>query len=543
MAYGTRPSLPKRGSTPDELDPVAASSTPITPDPRTRSKPRINYSPASADPEAIDEVRRRLIANGIDPEMAQAMAEQQVLDNKQGEFDRLDAPGNARQARQQQAAAAEHQRKIDSGYVPTTNPDGSVSYQMAQDMEPLTAQELRDRKQNPYTEPGPRTLDGSPITRPRQLSTEREARNYNTRPQVTDDNRKGRRSSDAAYMPSPRDLAMEARGFFPVTNPDGSVSYSVGTGYYEEGNPRTSADADEGRQIPGGLGRLGPRADLEPGFELKEVRGPNGTVSVYRQNEESKAKQAAYMAERQIARFADASGLTEAELAAMTPAQRRSAVRGAKRADASDREEAWRAQMMLGGGRPTGGIGGSKATVNAWLNLPEDQRASAMRYMLPGGQLSATVDAANATQAGRMAQQAMVAFLQNNPGATPEQRAAAELQLRKGDPAAAGSTDISAGKHGTPEAIKEYERLAASNDTTTLGFSYEDERRLAEALQKPPYNMKQAEAEAKAYEYAEKRRWVSGGGPAGARPAAPGAAPGTPAPPPGSDPRAWGGGA
>jgi hypothetical protein len=515
MAYGTRPSLPKRGSTPDELDPVAASSTPITPDPRTR--PRINSSAASADPEAIDAVRRRLIAAGIDPETAQAMAMQQVLDTKQGVLDEMDAPRREREAREAAAAAPVAPQE---------------SYASPEDI--IAAGYMQK------AEPGPTSMrGGGKVAQGQQFNKMSEAIGYMTRTPVTDANR-AQAYPDAAYLPSQRDIDMAARGFFPVPADDGSVSYSVGTGR----DPRYKQDLGR-RGIPGAPGRLGPRADLEeedpskPGFTLEPVRGPTGTNYIYKQNEAAQQQQAAYMDERQLARFADASGLTEAELAAMTPAQQRSAVRGAKRADASDREEAWRAQMMLGGGRPTGGIGGSKATVNAWLNLPEDQRASAMRYMLPGGQLSATVDAANATQAGRMAQQAMVAFLQNNPGATPEQRAAAELQLRKGDPAAAGSTDISAGKHGTPEAIKEYERLAAANDTTTGGFSFDDERRLAGALKQPPYSLSQAEAEARAYEYAQKRRWTSGVRPGGPQPAAPG----TPAPPPGSDPRAWGGGA
>jgi len=520
MASGTRPSLPKRGSTPADLDPVAASSTPITPDPRTRSRPRINYSPASADPEAIDAVRRRLIANGIDPETAQAMAEQQVLDTKQGVLDEMDAPRREREARE--AAAA----------VPVAPAEPSVS-----------PEQIREAGYMPQAEPGPTSMrGGGKVTPGQQFTKMSEAIGYMTRTPVTDENR-AQAWPDADYLPSQRDIDMAARGFFPVNADDGSVSYSVGTG-------REPLEVQDGRRgIPGALGRFGPRKDLQeevvpgqpiqPGFTLSPVRGPTGTNYIYKQNQAAQKQQAAYMDERQIARFADASGLPEAELAAMTPDQRRSAVRGAKRADASDREEAWRAQMMLGGGRPTGGIGGSKATVNAWLNLPEDQRASAMRYMLPGGQLSATVDAANATQAGRMAQQAMVAFLQNNPGATPEQRLAAELQLRKVDPAAAGATDISAGKHGTPEAIKEYERLAASNDTTTGGFSYEDERRLAGALRQPPYSLSQAESEARAYEYAQKRRWTSGVRPGGQQPAATG----TSAPPPGSDPRAWGGGA
>jgi hypothetical protein len=522
---------------------VVASSTPITPDPPTR--PRINSSPASADPEAIEELRKRFLARGIDAETAQAMAEQHVLDNKQGEIDRLDAPGKARQARQQQAAAAEHQRKIDSGYVPTTNPDGSVSYQMAPDMEPLTAQELRGRKQNPLSEPGPRTLDGSPITPPRQFRTEREARDYNTRTQVTDDNRKGRRSSDAAYLPSERDQDMEKRGFFAVTNPDGSVSYSVGTGYYEEGNPRTSDDADEGRQIPGGLGRLGPRADLEPGFDLQEVRGPNGTVSVYRQNDESKAKQAAYMGRQQVSRIARATGLDENELSAMTPEQRTMALNRSRSQDFNARNATWKAQAMLAGGRPTGGIGGSKALTNAWLSLPEDQRDDAMRYMLPGGALSASVDARQLEQAAALAGKSILGAFATNPGAIgmqQTQQTAAESALPV---EAHADVERKRNKGVLPASSAAGQRMLKKIGEDKIG-PYATVSEVDDAVQ-AAVDAGIDRKEAEQY-YAPRRRsfpeWAGfGGSPAAGPPAAPGAAPGTPAPPPGSDPRAWGGGA
>jgi hypothetical protein len=93
--------------------------------------------------------------------------------------------------------------------------------------------------------------------------------------------------------------------------------------------------------------------------------------------------------------------------------------------------------------------------------------------------------------------------------------------LREKNPGMAGAQDIAGGNASSTEAMKEYARLAEAADTTPGGFSYENERALAETLRKEPYNMSQAEAEAKAYEYAEKRRWVTGGSPGGVRPPTP----------------------
>jgi hypothetical protein len=392
MAYSTRPSLPKRGSTPDELDPVAASSTPITPDPPTR--PRINYSPASADPEAIDAVRRKLIASGIDPETAQAMAVQQVLDNKQGVLDEMDAPRREREAREAAAAA------------PVAPVEPSVS--------PET---IRQYGYMPQAEPGPTSVrGGGKVAQGQKFDKMSGAIDYMTRTPVTDDNRAAA-PVDAAYMPSQRDRDMAARGFFPVYAPDGSVSYSVGTGQ----NPQYQQDLGR-RGIPGGLGRIGPRADLEetdpsqPGFTLSPVHGPTGTNYIYKQNDAAQNQQAAYMDRQQVSRIARATGLDEYDLGQMTPDQRTLALSRARSQDFTARNATWKAQAMLAGGRPTGGIGGSKALTNAWLSLPADQRDDAMRYMLPGGALSASVDARQLDQAAALAGKSIMGAFATNPG-------------------------------------------------------------------------------------------------------------------------------
>ena len=81
----------------------------------------------------------------------------------------------------------------------------------------------------------------------------------------------------------------------------------------------------------------------------------------------------------------------------------------AAKADLARRQDAWRAQSMLAGGQPTGGPRGTKAAANAWTMMGDpgitaDQRSS-LRYMLPGGQLAAQVDASGNAQAFALARQ------------------------------------------------------------------------------------------------------------------------------------------
>ena len=362
---------------PSELDPVFAADTPITPDPTMRPRP----SAASPRDQAHRALIAQLIAQGYPPAEAAALAARQMVS-----------------------------AEMDSFKTPPSQP--VVAAPTPDDMEPMTADQLRDGGRNPYMEPGPNMPDGSKAAGPRQMMTEREADAYNIRTP----------NDSGSYNPSPRDDANAARGLWPVFTPSGEVSYSTGTGN------RPMYSDDPGNPV-GAPGRLGPRRDLEPGFNLEGMPGPTGQVYVYRQNQAAKDRQSAYMKERQLYRDAEIQGVSPASLLAQSPelaeeltagGQRdrvgaRAANEGARQAAAAKREEAWRAQMMLGGGRPTGGIGGSKAVVNALESLPDDQRNSSLRYMLPGGQLSATVDANNASQAGRMAQAAMTAFLNNNP--------------------------------------------------------------------------------------------------------------------------------
>jgi hypothetical protein len=182
----------------------------------------------------------------------------------------------------------------------------------------------------------------------------------------------------------------------------------------------------------------------------------------------------------------------------------------ARRDKEQSRLERWQAISMLAGGNPSRQ---QFAMGNALLDMSPDQRNSSLRYMLPGGDRAAAVDAANAATAGRMAQSAMSAFLTNNPMATPEQRAMFEQRAREANPAAAGAQDIAAGKPETPEGQAELGRLAESMDTGTFGVNTGDSSSMAEALMRPPYNLRRPEAEELAYRYMNRRSWFGIGRP------------------------------
>jgi len=349
---------------------------------------------------------------------------------------------------------------------------------------------------------GPRTLDGRPPEPPRSLMTPEDVEAYDVRP---------------PRGLSERDRDMRERGMVPVVTPNG-VTYmleyrpteapteediiSGGRGAVVAGRDgKLFRPPNDGYPIPGGPGRAGPRPDLEGKYETKVMVGPDGNpVQVLVPDKDMREKEATALAGRQAAY------------------QTRKV---AREEDFQSRRAHRLALAQLAGGSQNINSD-NRWMAEALLAMTPEQRSSSMRYMLPGGNLAAGVDAQNAQLSGKMAQQAMTAFLANNPGADPEARKRAEdLMLREKNPPMAGAQDIAGGNASSTEAMKEFARLAESLDTTPGGFSYDNERALAETLRKPPYNMPQAEAEAKAYEYAEKRRWVTGGGPGGVRPPTP----------------------
>jgi len=313
---------------------------------------------------------------------------------------------------------------------------------------------------------------------------------------------------------------MAARGMVPVLNPDGTVGYSVGY-------PAHKA-ADIGPQLPGSAGRAGVRPDLAAaGWEVSTADGPGGMTNVYRPGQNQR-DQIENVDKRRLARRA---GIPSAQAQGMTIDQLRLASQGAADDEAIDRKKAWKAQTMLAGGQPTGGRAGSKAVTNALMTMPEDERNSSLRYMMPGGQLAATVDANANQQAFELAKQMALGAGFQDPN-SPTAKAAAqalEAKRRKENPEAAGVSDLSSGNPTSTEAQAEADRLAKSMDNDLGGFSYESEIALAQRLQQPPYNMRQPEAEAAAHRAAENRRWWWNQGGSPQKPATPG-----------NDPAAWG---
>jgi hypothetical protein len=193
------------------------------------------------------------------------------------------------------------------------------------------------------------------------------------------------------------------------------------------------------------------------------------------------------------------------------------------------RWENYSAQMMLAGSNPR------KNMVNAWsmMNDPgvSDQQRRSLQYMLPGGQLAASVDANANQQAFELAKQMAIGAGFQDPN-SPAAKAAAqalEAKRRQENPEAAGASDLSSGNPTSTQAQAEVDRLAKSMDNDFGGFSYESEIALAQRLQQPPYNMRQPEAEAAAHRAAENRRWWWNQGGSPQKPATPG-----------NDPAAWG---
>lgn len=195
-------------------------------------------------------------------------------------------------------------------------------------------------------------------------------------------------------------------------------------------------------------------------------------------------------------------------------------------------------QAMMAGGQPTGGPFGTRATTTAINQLGPGWREIALLDRLTNGRVGGPtplgVDALGAQNALR--------FLNNEAlaGMDPVKRAMAQaqldMQMRTQAPELAGQQDVASGNWQTPEARKHLAGLAERHDTTTGGFSYDDEARLAATLQDPPYNMPQPDAEALAYELAEGRRRLGGTRPEDRNPAPtgpePDTAPAAPAAPP-----------
>ena len=354
--------------------------------------------------------------------------------------------------------------------------------------------------------PGARTLDGAPVDPGQSFQTEEEAAAYDDRVM-----------GDGAFLPSQLDEDMAARGLTPVYNADGSVGYSVAAPASPHGSLE---EATIGRGAPG---RAGRRADLEAaGWVAAQVDSPLGPQAVYRPGQKAAARYDAQRDMRTMRGLAESAGISGADALAIYNSKEggldalRAAATARRIDDKNARVAAWRAQTMLAGANPRTNM------ANAFTMLDPVRQREALRYMLPGGQFAAAVDAQNMQNANDVVRRFMTSgaaggFPAMNPALQAAQAAAANAQARQADPAAAGSGDIAARRFDTPLGQQELDRLARSVDTSWGGFSYENEQALSATLQNPPYSLSPAEADALAYRYAEKRRWISGGGPAGRR--------------------------
>jgi hypothetical protein len=216
-----------------------------------------------------------------------------------------------------------------------------------------------------------------------------------------------------------------------------------------------------------------------------------------------------------------------------------------RQADKQARELQWRATVMMRAGNYAGALalpGLDPAMQSAILN----QQNAALNANRPGGPLNfgptpLGVEAMHNQQLTELGNR--VATGQGFQQVTPAQQRLldqqADTQLAKDNPVAAGLRDISEGNWDSPSGRVAIDRARDSLDTTTGGFSYDNERALAQRLTKPPYNMKPAEAEAAAWQSANRERWwfnqtpaPAGPRPVTVKPAAPaaGANPGTPPP-------------
>ena len=384
MAVSTR----RRPMTNVEAD-LDAASAPLAVE-SVAGEPRLHRSHA--------ELMQALIASGMNPEQAMQVAGRQVIEEET-------AAGQARADARVQSGyrdprqTAYNAETFAEGYG--FDDSGNPAFLGRVDIDNLSEGELVDRGRRAYnardprgaeaaaaggqiygdyvpsdeapqplgmTAPGPRTLDGRSPTMPKPLMTPEDVEAYDVRPN------RGL---------SQRDRDMAQRGMVPVVTADG-VSYMLA---YQPAEAPTDEDIvsggrgavvagrdgklfrplNDGYQIPGGPGRAGPRPELEGKYEAKEMVGPDGNpVMVLRPTPKFAGEQKAVMKTRREALDADF--------------QKRRAHRIAL-------------AQLAGGSQNINS--GNRWMAEALLAMKPEERASSMRYMLPGGNLAAAVDAQN----------------------------------------------------------------------------------------------------------------------------------------------------
>jgi hypothetical protein len=438
---------------PSTVDPLDASATPITPDPVVRTSTAPGRGWTVRGNVTRDEMVRRYVAAGLSQQDAERLADEELArsgDRPRGLYDQDNTPeGNAALAQRVQGdkRAKDRQARFESDYNEATGapvgPDIAPPA-LAPDDIPLTPEQLRAKGYNPMREPGVRMPDGSRVAPPQPLYTEREARDYNIRTPV----------GDGMYTPSGRDRDMEARGYRPVTNPDGTVAYRLSPTGGVDGLPGTPGRAGQRHDMEApmldetGNRIIGPDGQPVAKFNTDVLPGPISQNNVvYKQTDLARRRQAAYNSERQLYRMAAAANMTPAEFRAKHPelftdlevpvgpgasqpngqgqfiAQQgapaaqgaakpqlvrsgvgaRMEVQAARQADAEKRESAWRSQMMLAGRNP------AKNAVNAFNALGDPamndwQRAVMANALRPDmdNTTPLTVDAMGAQNAMRL---------------------------------------------------------------------------------------------------------------------------------------------
>lgn len=457
------------GTPASELDPVEAAATPIAPDPDLPEAPPasvrakragavlkgVDAIASDGNAERLGEFDRRAAARrapapsaepisaddsldpvvgtrGLDVEEAEAGAAGDYADTMIADMRRngpqprpgtpawdaqglhLNVGAMPYQAADERVLREEFQSRF--GVEPRSQKDiDFMRAQLADERAAALSSDLSAAGYGPRRAPGARSLNGGRPEQGAAFGSVDDADAYHARAV----------GPDGSLMPSQRDADMLERGMAAVTTPEG-VAYMV------------SADANpDSPQVNGGIGRRGYRPDLvDAGYEEATAMGPTGPAKVYRPAYGTKDgsgagdKKLAYLKERQIARQADASGISEATLSAkgVSDADRRRAVRAAGRDRENERKAAWRAQTMLAGANPRKNLANAFAMMND-PRLNEEQRQS-LQYMLPGGQLAAGVDAAQLQQAAILAQRAVTGALAGSSQGPMAQAQATMLGLQ-----------------------------------------------------------------------------------------------------------------
>jgi hypothetical protein len=480
---------PVRSWGPEDLDPVEAAAAPITPDPiagpvagpgRNRSRADYAtdaatagglYSPSEnvASMDVTDVPPPAPVGNASAPagydEWAAATAEAETGKTKAerlAEIDALERRQDAQKASYDQATGMPSPGGSGLAGTDEAGRDWS-NWRPGMPLPPAGGRSMGpgdDSQRGPgYRRvPGPRLPNGLPAEQGDVIYDPEEVARYRTR---TWNNERAR------YNESPEDRDNYKRGRLPVYNPDGSVGYS--TGYM----PGALESAPGQMNIPGAPGRAGNRPDLEAkGWEKATVDGPTGQQEVYRPGKGAQYRYQEQSDDRARVRLAKQAGISGKDAMGMPLADLRRSAKAAGVDDYNARNAAWKAQSMLAGGQPTGGRGGSKAITNALMMLPEEQRNDSLRYMLPGGQLAAGVDAQNMQNANDVIKRFMTsgaAAGANNPLA----QAQAQMAQQQADAAVPvqvrAQAHVEAGRINHPDVLQHADDLVNQHYSSRPG--------------------------------------------------------------------------